>query len=100
MFKVITFKEKTYLFITKENIYIIEGLNSPQFRNHKSFFWRFVCFFISLLLWGSHSYPKKDCIIQQTFPNIKEHWKRLLYLSDKNIILVRIENEEVYYSGR
>lgn len=68
-------KETNYLIITKRNVYIIEGLYGPQFRYHKSFFWRLLCFILGIILFNLHSYSKKDFVIKQMFPNIPDDWE-------------------------
>jgi hypothetical protein len=59
----------SYIIIQPKTVTIIEGWSSPQF-NDRNIWQRTVCWFLSLLCYSGHTYPRDGFVIQQMFRNL------------------------------
>lgn len=85
--------EITYLWIKKNEISIIEGISSPQYR-YLSFFKKILCFLIGLICIRNNTLPKNNVILTQMFPNFRKH-----YLKTPQLIRVKKdEKNNITYS--
>jgi len=85
--------EITYLCIKKNEISIIEGISSPQYR-YLSFLKKLLCFLIELMCISNNTLPKNNVILTQMFPNFREQ-----YLESPQLIRVkRNEKNNITYS--
>lgn len=61
--------ECSYIIIQPHSITIIEGWSSSQFR-YLGITMRTVCWFLSLLCWSGHKYPRNNFVLNQMFKDL------------------------------